>query len=195
MNELFLASRNSGKVMEVKAFIKGIDTNIKLRSLLDTPEIPDIEETGKTFEENAVLKAKSIYDILHIPVIADDSGLAVDHLQGKPGVYSARYSGKNASDEDNCRKLLEELKDVKAGNRSAEFICVIVLYKDNKAEVFQGECPGRIGFAACGNGGFGYDPLFIPDGYAETFAELPLAVKNKISHRGKALEKLRIALE
>lgn len=187
MKRIVLASRNKGKLIEVRKFIGEFDPRIKLSSIADTPDIPEIEETGSTFEENALIKAKAVYNIMGIPVIADDSGLEVDFLGGKPGVFSARYSGKNASDEDNCRKLLNELKNVKAEERTAKFRCVIVFYHEGKAEICEGRCDGRIGFEPKGEKGFGYDPLFIPKGFSETFGELPVEIKNKISHRGKAL--------
>jgi XTP/dITP diphosphohydrolase len=195
MKEIFIASRNTGKITEIREFLDRLGSNIKLKSLLDTPEIPDIEETGSSFEENAFIKAKSVYETVNIPVIADDSGLEVDFLGGKPGVLSARYSGENASDTENCDKLLNELSRVKPSERKARFKCVIIFYGESKTEICEGTCEGLIGMKPSGTGGFGYDPLFIPTGYTKTFAELPIEVKNEISHRGKALKKLENSLK
>jgi XTP/dITP diphosphohydrolase len=194
MKEIFIASRNSGKIREILEFLYQIDPGIKLRSLLDVPEIPDIEETGKTFEENALQKAKSVFEIVKVPVIADDSGLEVDFLDGRPGVLSARYSGEGASDQENCNKLLNELRGVKSSERKARFKCVIIFYGESNTGTYEGTCEGVIGNSLSGTAGFGYDPLFIPNGYTETFAELPIEVKNKISHRGKALQKFEASL-
>ena len=193
MKEIFIATRNKGKVEEIKSFLR--DLQIEFLSLLDRPEIPDIEETGKTFEENALIKAKSIYDIVNIPVLADDSGLEVDYLNGEPGVYSARYAGEKATDTENCKKLLVKLENVNTENRKARFRCVLVLYNGNDIEYFNGECEGRITEKMRGSSGFGYDPLFLPAGYTKTFAELDLETKNRISHRGKALQNLRDYLQ
>jgi XTP/dITP diphosphohydrolase len=187
MRRLYIASKNKGKVKEIQYVLK--DTGIKVLSLSDAPEIPDIPETGTTFEENAFIKAKAVYDILNAPVLADDSGLEVDYLNGAPGVYSSRYAGENATDEDNCSKLLSVLSGVE--NRAAGFRCVLVLYDGTQKKIFNGVCRGTINHAPKGGNGFGYDPLFIPEGFSETFAELGPETKNKISHRGKALARLR----
>lgn len=184
--EIFIASKNNGKVKEIKYCLKGMD--LELVSLNDFPEIPEIAETGNTFEENAWLKAEQVYKITGIPVIADDSGLEVDYLNGEPGVYSARYAGENATDDDNCNKLLAKLSG--AENRSANFRCVIIYYDGVNKNVFEGICSGKIIHEKRGNNGFGYDPLFVPDGYNQTFAELDEDIKNRISHRGRALFKL-----
>lgn len=187
MKKLYIASKNKGKVKEIQYVLK--DTGIQVLSLADAPEIPDIPETGSTFEENAFIKAKAVYDILKAPVLADDSGLEVDYLNGAPGIYSARYAGKDATDEDNCNKLLSALSGVE--NRAAGFRCVLVLYYGNSKHVFDGVCRGTINHQPKGEKGFGYDPLFVPEGFTETFAELGPETKNKISHRGKALAQLK----
>jgi XTP/dITP diphosphohydrolase len=193
MKKIFIASKNQGKVKEIKSILSGF--NIEFFSLIDSPNIPDIEETGTTFEENAFIKAKAVYDKVQIPVLADDSGLEVDYLGGVPGVYSARYAGKNATDAQNCKKLLVELDGVESKNRTARFKCILVLYDGVSKRFFEGACEGNIITSPRGTGGFGYDPLFVPEGYEKTFAELDLSTKNKISHRGKALASLKKFLD
>lgn len=188
MKKLFIASKNNGKIKEIKSILG--ELGIEIFSLLDLHSLPDIEETGKTFQENASIKAASLYDVVNVTVLADDSGLEVDALDGKPGVYSARYAGQNASDSDNNRKLLEELKGVQPDSRTARFKCVLVLYDGVRKRTFDGVCEGMITGEPKGNEGFGYDPLFIPNGYDKAFAELGLNVKNRISHRAKALNSL-----
>ena len=187
--KIFIASKNKGKIKEIKYCLSEMD--FEFFSLLDTPDIPDIAETGNTFEENAWLKAEQVYKLTGIPVIADDSGLEVDYLKGEPGIYSARYAGENATDDDNCNKLLSKLSDVAGENRKANFRCVIIYYDGVNKHIFEGICNGHIITSKRGENGFGYDPLFIPDGYSLTFAELDAETKNKISHRGKALEKMK----
>jgi XTP/dITP diphosphohydrolase len=188
MKKLFIASKNSGKIKEIKAYLS--DLGIEIFSLLDLHSFPDIAETGKTFEENAFIKAKALFDIVKLPVLADDSGLEVDALSGAPGVYSARYAEHGASDSDNIRKLLDELKDVQPDSRTARFKCIIVLYDGITKRSFEGACEGRINDSTRGDEGFGYDPVFVPNGYEKTFAELGIKVKNKLSHRAKALKSL-----
>jgi len=188
--QLFIATKNKGKIEEIKFCLRDINDDIK--SFLDFPRIPEIDETGKTFEENALLKAKQVYDIVKIPVIADDSGLEVNYLNGAPGVFSSRFAGANASDDDNCKKLLVKLKDLPPSQRKAKFVCIIVYYNGAEKKVFEGECRGQIINSKRGTGGFGYDPLFVPDGYDQTYAELEPKVKNEISHRGRALKKFSV---
>ncbi|MEO8512568.1 MAG: XTP/dITP diphosphatase [Ignavibacteria bacterium] len=185
MKKIFIASKNKGKLSEIKSFLGEMEYEIF--SLLDAHEMPDIEETGNSFEENALLKARSIFNIVKIPVIADDSGLEVDYLNGAPGIYSARYSGENATDKKNNDKLLKELKDIETKKRTAAFKCVICLYDGLSERFFDGVCEGIILTRPKGEKGFGYDPLFVPNGYTQTFAELGPEIKNRISHRGKAL--------
>ena len=149
----------------------------------------EVEETGRTFQENAQLKAKAIFDQTHTAVIADDSGLEVEYLNGAPGVYSHRYAGENATDADRYNKLLNELKDVPDEKRGAAFVCVICYIDENGNEQFaRGECRGKIGYEPKGENGFGYDPVFMCGD--KSFAEISADEKNKISHRAKALEKL-----
>ena len=137
-----------------------------------------------------MIKAKAVFDVVKIPVLADDSGLEVDLLEGRPGVFSARYSGAGANDEKNNAKLLTELGETELNKRTAKFKCVIAMYDGLNTRVFDGECEGIIIFQPRGNWGFGYDPLFMPNGYTKTFAELGNDIKNEISHRGKALKSL-----
>lgn len=189
MDKLIIATRNKGKVTEIKASLSML--GIQVLGLDAFPPFDEIKETGNTFEENAAIKAAEVYEKVNVPVLADDSGLEVDALNGAPGVYSARYSGINATDELNNHKLLKELEKIPGENRKAKFVCVMVFY-DGKAVVsFRGECPGEIISEPRGTGGFGYDPLFMPSGFDKTYAELPLNIKNSISHRGKALAKVR----
>ena len=193
MTKIFIASKNKGKIEEIRSYLTGF--GFEIFSLLDAPEIPDVEETGSSFEENALLKAKAVYDVVKIPVLADDSGLEVDSLGGSPGIYSARFSGEGANDEKNNLKLLDELKNLPPEKRTARFICVLVLYDGTNSRYFDGVCEGKIAFSPAGNNGFGYDPLFIPAGYEQSFGELGNSVKSKISHRAKALLSLKKFLD
>lgn len=187
MIKLIFATRNSGKIKEVGNILK--DDNIELVSLLGLDDELEIIEDGYTFEENAKIKAGVVYHTFRVPVIADDSGLSVDQLGGKPGVYSARYAGEYASDEENNQKLLFELNRYPEPH-PAKFICSAVYFDGNDYINTMGEVKGRIIKKARGYNGFGYDPLFIPDGYNMTTAELGLDEKNKISHRAIAFRKL-----
>jgi XTP/dITP diphosphohydrolase len=194
MNKIVIASRNEGKIKEIKNFLHSLD--IEILSMADFPEIPDVVEDGNTFEENALKKAKAVFEHVKQTTIADDSGLEVNYLNGLPGVLSSRYAGNNATDLQNCLKLLDELKGVEMENRKARFKCVIILTNPLYHNlVFEGKCEGYIIDEMKGERGFGYDPLFVPEGYNKTFAELDLVTKNKISHRGKALAALRSFVE
>lgn len=185
MKKIIIASKNKGKINEIKNFL--LPLQYEVFSLLDIPGIDDIPETGSTFEENALLKAKAVYNKVMIPVLSDDSGLMVDYLNGEPGVYSARYAGNNSTDEKNTELLLKNLSGVKENNRKAQFKCIMVFYDGVNERTFEGTCYGRISYEQKGNNGFGYDPVFIPEGYEKTFSELPLEIKNKVSHRVNAL--------
>lgn len=157
---------------------------------------PEIPETGATFLENARIKARWVISRKNIWTMAEDSGLEVDALNGAPGVFSARYSGERSKDEDNCSKLLDELKGTVESKRTARFRCVIVLLIPLKREILaEGVCEGRIGFTPEGRNGFGYDPVFIPSGFSKSFAELTQEQKNSISHRSKALNMLKGKLD
>jgi XTP/dITP diphosphohydrolase len=197
--EIVIATKNKGKVDEIKYFFNTLNTNLKIdfKSLLDFNDVPEVVEDGSTFEENALIKAKSIANYLNKITVADDSGLEVDVLSGKPGIYSSRYCGKDADDKSNRGKLLQELEEIKDfSKRKARFVCSLVLWDPKKGLIFKtnGVCEGNIGFNEKGEGGFGYDSLFIPKGYDKTMAELGSDEKNKISHRGKALKNLAVFL-
>lgn len=185
---IVLATRNKNKVKEFREMLKGYD--IDLRSLDDFGPIPEVVEDGATFDDNAYKKALHTAKILGIPAIADDSGLAVDALNGRPGVYSARYAGPDATDEENCNKLLKEMAGMK--NRKASFHCVIsIAIPSGPALTYEGACSGIILEEKRGTSGFGYDPLFYFEQFDKTFAELSMAEKNSVSHRGKALAEFR----
>ena len=191
--ELLLATRNAHKAREF-AQILGSQFQI---SDLSGSNVPSVQETGDTFEKNAVLKSVTVSLGRHLFVIADDSGLEVDALDGAPGIYSARYAGENASDEQNVEKLLRELaaRNLAGAQRSARFRCVIALAREGKLlDTFEGIAEGAIVDLPRGKRGFGYDPIFRPNGFDKTFGELPAEIKNRISHRAKAIAALRQAL-
>lgn len=190
MKEVIIASKNKGKIREfVELFA---EEGIQVLSLYDFPSITDVEETGDTFHENAQLKAETVAHLLDKPVIADDSGLIVDALDGRPGVYSARYAGEPTNDEKNNEKLLSELIEIKESARTARFISVLALARPSEDTILvEGFCEGKIAFHAKGDSGFGYDPIFIPDGYDMSMAQLGEDEKNKISHRYHSLKKLK----
>jgi XTP/dITP diphosphohydrolase len=190
MKKVILATKNEGKAKEFKEMFAEI--NVEVLTLLDIEkDIPDIEETGATFEENAIIKAEAIANELSIAVIGDDSGLEVDALDGAPGVYSARYAGLEKSDQANIDKLLYELEGVAEKDRTARFVCVLALARPgHKTITVKGTCEGSIAFNPKGNNGFGYDPVFYPKGMNQTFAELTSDQKNAISHRRKAINLL-----
>jgi XTP/dITP diphosphohydrolase len=190
MKEIIIATKNAGKVKEFQTLFDRY--GIKAISLLDMEEdMPDIEETGSTFEENAALKSEGISKLLNIPVIADDSGLVIDALDGRPGIFSARYAGEPKDDKKNIEKVLKELENIPEEGRSARFVCVLSVSIPGQPTLFKkGFCEGKIGFEEKGSHGFGYDPIFIPKGYDITMAELDPLEKNKISHRGNAIIQL-----
>ena len=181
---IVLATRNEGKVKELRNMLKDFD--IDLRSLNDFGPTPEAVEDGKTFDENAYKKALFTAKVLGLPAISDDSGLVVEALDGAPGVYSARYAGEDANDNDNIDKLLEEMKGTR--NRKAAFECVISLtVPSGPALTYEGRCEGVITEERKGEGGFGYDPVFFSPELGKTFAESSMEEKNKVSHRGRAL--------
>lgn len=186
---IMIATGNMGKAKEFeKMFAKA---GYQIKTMKDFPELPEVQETGQTFEENARLKAETIANILQCPVLADDSGLTVDALGGMPGIYSARFAGEQKSDASNNAKLLHELTDVADENRTAQFHCTLVFATPQKESlVVEGIWNGRIARIPRGENGFGYDPLFIVDGLEKTSAELTPEEKNEISHRGQAMKKL-----
>ena len=188
MKEIIFASKNEGKVKEVRHILNGI--NAKIISLNDVGFKDEIAETEDTFEGNARIKAEAIYNKFKLPTIADDSGIIAIQLGNEPGVYSARYAGENASDEENNKKLLEKLRAFPEPHRG-KFICAAVYFFGDDFITTRGEVEGIIIREARGTNGFGYDPLFLPDGFDKTTAELPPEIKNKISHRFKAFNQLK----
>lgn len=191
MTRLIVASRNQKKIKEIEAIARDFGLEVISRDDAGLPPF-EIEETGETFEENSLLKARTIMECSGSPAVADDSGLEVDWLGGAPGVYSARFAGIEGDDAANNRKLLKLMDGVPEAQRTARFVSVITLvYPDGRVLVARGVTPGRLTDEARGEGGFGYDPLFIPEGMDRTYAELSPAEKNRISHRGKALAGLK----
>lgn len=189
---LVIATRNSGKTSEIRALLKGFPVDI--RNLEDFGPLPEVEEDGDTFDENAYKKASFAARMLGFPALADDSGLVVDALGGAPGVHSARYAGNNATDTDRCTKLLEAMKG--RADRAAAFECVIsIALPSGAALTYEGRCDGVIAEAPRGQNGFGYDPIFIYPDLKRTFAELTMEEKSRVSHRGKALHELRNEFE
>lgn len=185
-NKIIFASHNDGKISEIKSMLSPLGISVLSGKDL---HLPDVKETGKTFEENAYIKALSAAKAQNLPCIADDSGLCVDAIGGRPGVYTARYA-PNRDFNKGMDKLLAELDATKSANRSAHFACVIVLVlPDGKYKSFEGRVDGSIATQKCGQEGFGYDPIFIPTGFTKSFAEISKVEKNKISHRGRALQK------
>lgn len=184
--EIIFASHNKGKIAEIREILAPYD--IRILSGEDLA-LPDVEETGTTFEENAYLKALAAAKEQNLPCFADDSGLCVDAMNGRPGIFTARYA-PNRDFDKGMDKLLKELADTKSNNRAAHFSCVIVLAQpDGTYKAFEGRVDGNIAQQKSGNAGFGYDPIFIPTGFTHSFAEFNSAEKNKISHRGRALQK------
>jgi len=191
--EVVIATRNPGKLREIEAILSPL--HLKLLSLRDFPDLPEVEEDGATFAENAGKKARAIARLTGRPAIADDSGLAVDALGGQPGVLSARYAGENTTDRERYQKLLDEMAEIPEGKRQATFVCTLaVAFPKGKIQIVKGECRGWITFAPRGKHGFGYDPIFFVPGFGKTMAELEPEVKNRISHRARALEKLKLIL-
>ena len=189
--ELLIATRNAGKLREIQPLLASLQ--LHLHSLAEFPEVAEVEETGQTFAENAILKARTYATQTHLWTLADDSGLEVDALGGAPGVYSARYGGEGLTDADRTGRLLEALKQSGDADRRARFVCVIAI-TDPLGEIINlstGKCEGRIAQAPRGEKGFGYDPVFVPDGYEQSFGELSAEIKEKISHRARALAEAR----
>ncbi|KGE18371.1 XTP/dITP diphosphatase [Paenibacillus wynnii] len=194
---LIVATKNQGKVREFQHAFAPLGLTVK--SMFDYPDLPDVVEDGATFAENALKKARTVANALGFPVLADDSGLCVDALEGRPGVYSARYAGEDAGDSDNNLKLLSELEELKQGEdtgqpllSTARFVCALSLYDpatDHELTA-EGTVEGWITSEPAGGGGFGYDPLFYLSDYGKTMAELTLTEKQLISHRGAALRLL-----
>ncbi|MCU0652141.1 MAG: XTP/dITP diphosphatase [Candidatus Omnitrophica bacterium] len=192
--ELVVATKNKKKLKEIKELLAGL--NLKITSLQDYPHGPRIIENGLTFKENAVKKAAKISRFTKKITLGEDSGLCVDALGGKPGIYSSRFAGKNKSDAQNNLKLLKSLEGLPLNKRKAHYVCAVALADSNGLiSVVEGKCSGLIGFSLKGNSGFGYDPLFIIPEYKKTFAQLGERIKHKMSHRYRALEKAKKIIE
>ena len=193
MKKIFLATKNKGKIKEMKEILSGFK-DIEIVSFLDDIETPEIVEDGTTFEENSQKKALEIAKFLNMYTIADDSGISVETLGGAPGIYSARYSGENATAEENLNKLLEVMRDKE--NKKAKYVAVITIASPElEYKSFRGELEGEIISQKRGTNGFGYDPIFYLKDYDKTTAEISAEEKNKISHRGKALQQLKSHIE
>lgn len=194
LKKIVFASRNRGKIKEIQALLA--ECGVTLQSLDDYPELPDISEDGNSFLDNALKKARTIAKLTGEIVLADDSGLEVAALDGAPGIHSARYAGDSANDEKNILKLLSDLEGVPPAEREAAFRCILVICQpDGHYHTFDGRWEGRIAEVPAGKGGFGYDPVFYLPEQGVTVAELPAGIKNRISHRAKAAEKLRVWLQ
>jgi XTP/dITP diphosphohydrolase len=188
---LVLATRNAHKVIELRAILVGTGLDVDLVGADAYPDIPDVKETGVTFAENALLKARTLAEATGLPAVADDSGLCVDVLGGAPGIFSARWAGRHGDDAANLALLLAQLGDIDAPHRSAHFACAAALaLPDGASRVAEGRLTGTLRHTPAGTGGFGYDPILQPDGDTRTCAELSPAEKNAISHRGKAFRAL-----
>ncbi|OZM57894.1 non-canonical purine NTP pyrophosphatase [Lottiidibacillus patelloidae] len=189
MKTVIIATENKGKIKEFKELFA--EKGIEVQSLLDLSFPDEIEETGSTFEENAIIKAAALADYYQKPVIADDSGLEIDALDGEPGVYSARYAGGAKNDDANMEKVLENLKGVEESDRTARFVCVIaVVIPGQNPFTYRGTCEGLIANGKTGTNGFGYDPIFYLPEYKKTMAQLLSEEKNRISHRANAIKQL-----
>ena len=189
---IVLATRNQGKIAEIKALLPGLG----IQPAASYPGCPEPDETGRNFEENALIKARAVAQYTSRAALADDSGLEVDALDGAPGVRSARYAGAGATDRDNIQRLLDALDGIPDADRTARFRCAMaVAAPDGRTWTVEGVCEGRIIRKPRGGAGFGYDPLFVPAGYKSTFGELERSVKNRISHRAMALDRIRDVLE
>lgn len=186
--KLVIATGNRNKILEIKDKFSGAD-HLDIIPLSEFKNIPEIIEDAATFSGNAVKKARIIRDFTGLPSMADDSGLVIDALNGEPGVYSARYGGEHLTDRDRYLLVLEKMKEIPDYERNARFVCSIAIAMPDGREFFtEGLCEGRIALVPCGENGFGYDPIFYLPEYGRTMAELTLDIKNRISHRGKALD-------
>ncbi|MBP1649777.1 MAG: Non-canonical purine pyrophosphatase [Bacteroidetes bacterium] len=194
MSKLLLATRNKHKAEELQAMLN--DLGLEVVTLDAYPQVGEILEDAGTIEGNALKKAKEVFGLIGVPAIADDTGLEVFYLNKAPGVYSSRYAGPDATYADNCRKLLGSMKGVPPRRRGAQFRCVLAFVAPGMAPILEeGICRGSITEEPHGEGGFGYDPVFLPDGYTQTFAEMLPDVKNTISHRSVALQKMKDTLK
>ena len=191
-HKLVLATRNQGKITEFRRILDELAPGqIDLIGVDQFPDLVDVDETGSTFEENSLLKSRFTCMATGLPAIADDSGLCVDALNGDPGIFSARWAGIHGNDQANIEKLLAQLQDVPDSNRTAHFKCVASLVlPDGRVQVAEGRFEGHILHAPVGENGFGYDPIFQPEGFSTTFAQMTMEQKSNISHRGIAVQKL-----
>ena len=192
LNTIVLATHNRDKREELQEALS--EFTVKILSLNDFPFIGEIEEVGKTLLENSMIKAKTVHNLTQLPVIADDTGLEVEALNGAPGIYSARYAGEDVTYEDNVNKLLAEMENIPLENRKAQFRTVISFVDKDRELWTEGRIKGIIGESAKGKNGFGYDPVFFVPELEKTFSELSIGEKNRISHRGLAMKKFRILL-
>ncbi|HEY2273123.1 MAG TPA: RdgB/HAM1 family non-canonical purine NTP pyrophosphatase [Jatrophihabitantaceae bacterium] len=190
MTDLLLASRNAKKLAEMRRIVTPAVPTLTVRGLDDVPAYDEVPESGATFADNALIKAREGYAHTGLPTVADDSGLAVDALNGMPGVLSARWSGRHGDDEANLRLVLGQLADTPDERLGAAFVCAVALVSEHGEVVVDGRMPGRLIRAPRGANGFGYDPIFVPSGHDLTSAELPSEQKDAISHRGQALRAL-----
>lgn len=190
MIELVIATRNQGKIDEVQRLLSIHAPQVRLRSVAEF-DLDDVEETGNSFEENALLKAQTIATATGLPALADDSGIAIDALGGAPGVYSARWSGVHGDDKANIAKVLTQLESISDEDRGAQFVCAIALARpDGKNLIVRGQVQGKVLRNPAGENGFGYDPIFQPEGFTLTTAQMTPEEKDAISHRGKALREI-----
>jgi len=188
--KLVLATRNKHKIKEIKQILK--IRNLKILSMLDFEKSPRVKEDKPTFKGNAIKKARAFSKYFSMPALADDSGLVIKALKGAPGVKSARFAGPNATKEKLCNKTLRLMKNIPKSKRNAKFVCCMALvFPSGKSKIVQGEVRGSIGYKIIGRNGFGYDQIFIPSNYKKTFGQMKSSLKNKLSHRARALKKLK----
>jgi len=197
MKKIVLATANTHKVIEFQRILNELLPDLELVAASQFPGVPEVEETGSTFAENALIKARAINEFTNLPALADDSGLVVEALNGAPGIFSARYAGINADDKANVVKLLNEIKELDQALLGAKFECAIALVdtSEDLELVVDGQMPGQVIKEVRGENGFGYDPIFVPQGLTKTSSELSDSEKDKISHRGIALRKISVILK
>ena len=194
--KLVIASRNNHKIQEMRRILAGAGLDIELVGTAEFPDLPDVEEIGVTFAANALLKARAVSEFTGLPAVGDDSGLCVDALNGMPGILSARWSGTHGNDQANLELLLAQISQVPIDRRGASFVCAAAyVHPDGTEFVVEGQMPGALIDTPRGENGFGYDPVFVPHGHQVTSAEMTSELKDSISHRGKALASLAIALK
>jgi XTP/dITP diphosphohydrolase len=191
--KIVLATRNRDKIREIKQVLDGLE--LEILTMDQIPQLTEVVEDGQTIEQNAFKKAKTVSDATQLLALADDTGLEVDYLGGQPGVYSSRFAGEGATYDENCNKLLELMKAVPEKQRSARFRCIMAIAGSGTTKLVEGVCEGFITNEKQGTDGFGYDPVFYVPEYDQTFAEMPLVLKNKVSHRGLALKQARQILQ